>query len=85
VTSPQRLLTKLNDMNPEAYLKDTLAKIAERHPINQIHQLQPWNWQTFKQAAAYSILGTRARIPEAARSQDTGQAQPRNGHRPSCA
>jgi hypothetical protein len=84
VTSPQRLPTKHNDANPEAYLKGTLAKIAEGHPINRIHELRPWDWRTFKQAAAYSILGTRPRIAEAARSEDTGQAQPRNGHCPSC-
>ena len=33
---------KLNGVNPEAYLKDTLAKIAEGHPINRIHALMPW-------------------------------------------
>jgi transposase len=33
---------KLNGVNPEAYLKDTLARIAEGHPINQIDQLMPW-------------------------------------------
>jgi hypothetical protein len=29
-------------VNPEAYLKDTLTKIAEGHPINKINQLMPW-------------------------------------------
>jgi hypothetical protein len=33
---------KLNGVNPEAYLKDTLAKIAEGHPINKLDQLMPW-------------------------------------------
>ena len=33
---------KLNGVNPEAYLKDTLAKIAEGHPINKVDQLMPW-------------------------------------------
>lgn len=33
---------KLNGIDPEAYLRDVLTRIA-RHPINQIDQLLPWN------------------------------------------
>jgi len=33
---------KLNGLNPEAYLCDTLARIAEGHPINRIDELLPW-------------------------------------------
>jgi len=33
---------KLNGVNPETYLKVTLTKIAEGHPINKIDQLMPW-------------------------------------------
>jgi len=33
---------KLNTVNPEAYLRDTLTKIADRHPINRIAELMPW-------------------------------------------
>jgi hypothetical protein len=32
----------LNDRNPEAYLRDTLTKIAEGHPISRIDELMPW-------------------------------------------
>jgi transposase len=34
---------KLNGLNPEAFLRDTLAKIAEGHPISRIADLLPWN------------------------------------------
>jgi hypothetical protein len=29
-------------VNPEAYLRDILAKIAAGHPINKIEALLPW-------------------------------------------
>ncbi|MCA3642341.1 MAG: transposase domain-containing protein, partial [Methylobacterium sp.] len=33
---------KLNDVDPQAWLADTLARIAE-HKINRINELLPWN------------------------------------------
>jgi len=33
---------KLNGVNPEAYLKDILTRIADGHPINRIVELMPW-------------------------------------------
>jgi len=37
---------KLNGVNPQTYLRDTLAKIAEGHPINRLDDLMPWNTAT---------------------------------------
>lgn len=33
---------KLNGIDPETYLRDRLAKIADGHPINRIADLMPW-------------------------------------------
>src|SRR5271170_3926549 len=35
---------KLNDVDPQAWLADVLARIAE-HPASKIDDLLPWNWQ----------------------------------------
>jgi transposase len=37
---------KLNGVNPEAYLTDTLSRIAAGHPINRIAELMPWTFHS---------------------------------------
>ena len=36
---------KLNGLDPQAYLRDVLGRIAD-HPINRIGDLLPWNITT---------------------------------------
>ncbi len=35
---------KLNDVDPEAWLADTLRRIND-HPASRLHELLPWNWK----------------------------------------
>src|SRR5208283_1880663 len=34
---------KMNDVDPQAWLADVLARIAD-HPASRIDELLPWNW-----------------------------------------
>ena len=34
---------KLNDVDPQAWLADVLARIAD-HPANRLDELLPWRW-----------------------------------------
>ena len=36
---------KLNDIDPQAWLADVLARIND-HNIQRLDQLLPWNWKT---------------------------------------
>jgi transposase len=36
---------KLNDCEPYAYLKDVLERMTHGHPMGQLDDLLPWNWQ----------------------------------------
>jgi transposase len=35
---------KLNDIDPQAWLADVLARIAN-YPAGKLHDLLPWNWK----------------------------------------
>ena len=35
---------KLNDIDPQAWLADVLARIAG-HPASRLDELLPWNWR----------------------------------------
>ena len=41
---------KLNDVDPQAWLADMLARLPD-HPAKRIHELLPWNWRTQSIAA----------------------------------
>jgi hypothetical protein len=39
---------KMNDVDPQAWLADVLARIAT-HPAHRLDELLPWNWKTAQQ------------------------------------
>jgi hypothetical protein len=41
---------KLNDVDPQAWLADVLARLAD-HPAKRVHELLPWNWHRQSVAA----------------------------------
>ena len=38
------ITAKMNDVDPQAWLADVLARIAE-HPVHKLDDLLPWNWR----------------------------------------
>jgi len=38
------ITARLNDIDPQAWLADVLARIAE-HPSHRLPELLPWNWK----------------------------------------
>ena len=49
------MTAKLNNVDPQAWLANVLARIAE-HPANRLDQLLPWNWS----AHARSVTSPQA-------------------------
>ena len=41
---------KLNDVDPQAWLADVLARIADL-PTSRLHELLPWEWSSLRQVA----------------------------------
>ena len=54
---------KLNGVNPEAYLKNILTKIADGHPINRIDELTPWQMFPLQRRSPDSRPTTRTGQP----------------------
>ena len=46
---------KMNDIDPQAWLADVLARIAG-HPAHRIDELLPWHWARFGAAQSGSLI-----------------------------
>jgi hypothetical protein len=40
---------KMNDVDPQAWLADVLARIAD-HPAQKLDELMPWNWAAARES-----------------------------------
>src|ERR671920_921815 len=43
------ITAKMNGVDPQAWLADVLARIAN-HPASRLHELLPWNWRKAQEA-----------------------------------
>jgi transposase len=48
------MTAKLNDVDPQAWLADVLARIAE-HPAHRLDDLLPWNWRLPKTRVDHAV------------------------------
>jgi transposase len=48
------ITAKMNDVDPQAWLADILARIAT-HPAHRLDELLPWNWKTKASAIAAAV------------------------------
>lgn len=42
---------KMNDVDPQAWLADVLARLPD-HPVNRVADLLPWSWRATEQSKA---------------------------------
>ena len=42
---------KMNDVDPQAWLADVLARLLPDYPANKVADLLPWNWRASQQRA----------------------------------
>jgi transposase len=45
---------KMNDVDPQAWLADVLARIAT-HPAHRIDELLPWTWKALREEISTAV------------------------------
>jgi len=64
----------MNDVDLQAWLADVLARIA-KHPVHQLHELLPWNWQSPRQPARCHLGAERVTVVGAVSEQHVALAE----------
>jgi transposase len=50
LTKCGKVLALTNNIEPQAYIADVIAKIANDWPASRWDELMPWNWRPFTNA-----------------------------------
>ena len=53
---------KMNDVDPQVWLADVLARIAI-HPAHRLDELLPWNWKIAQQQGLAAQAVATVRLP----------------------
>lgn len=61
---------RLNDIDPQAWLADVLARIANL-PVSRLHELLPWEWKDCARSENHMIRSQSP--PELASSADSDE------------
>jgi hypothetical protein len=71
---------KMNDIDPQAWLADVLARIAD-HAASRLDELLPWNWKPSPQTGSGGLTILADSPPRVPHRRDTNPNTRRPPHR----